>query len=283
MGLARLSLEEEGLSSGTIIVRLARSRKEIEAAQRLRYTVFYDECGAKPSAEMEAARMEISELDFVADHLIVLDTARAEDDQVVGNYRLLRDDAAKRYGKFYSQDEFDISKLLNSGQSSLELGRSCVHKDYRTRPVLELLWQGIAEYVMYHDVRYLFGCPSFMGTTDPDSIANELSYLYHYHLAPEDIRAKSLDSVYVDMNRMPKDQVDVKKALANLPALIKSYLRIGVMVGDGAFVDHQFNSVDVFVAFDMGMLTEKYRRHYERAVSGEFTQGQTTVTKTLVS
>lgn len=283
MALARFSLSEEGLSSGNISVRMAKSRAEIEEAQRLRYTVFYEECGAKPSPEMEKAKMEISELDFVADHLVVLDKTRAPGDQVVGNYRLLRDDAAQRYGKFYSQDEFDISKLIASGQPSLELGRSCVHKDYRTRPVLELLWQGIAEYVMHHEIRYLFGCPSFMGTTNPDDLANELSYLYHYHLAPEAIRARSLDSVYVNMNRMPKEKVDVKKALANLPALIKSYLRIGVMVGDGAFIDHQFNSVDVFVTFDMAMLTEKYRRHYERAVQGEFTQGQTGVTKTLVS
>lgn len=283
MALARFSLSEEGLTSGFITVRLAKSRAEIEEAQRLRYVIFYEECGAKPTPEMEKARKEISELDFVADHLIVLDTARAAGDQVVGNYRLLRDDAAQRYGKFYSQDEFDISKLIASGQPSLELGRSCVHKDYRTRPVLELLWQGIAEYVMHHEIRYLFGCPSFFGTTDPDDVANELSYLYHYHLAPEEIRARSLDTVYVNMNRMPKDKVDVKAALANLPALIKSYLRIGVMVGDGAFIDHQYNSVDVFVTFDMAMLTEKYRRHYERAVQGEFTQGQTGVTKTLVS
>lgn len=283
MPLARLTLEEEGLSSGSITVRLARSRGEIEEAQRLRYNVFYEECGARPTDEMAQKRMEISELDFVADHLIVLDNARSSGERVVGNYRLLRDDAASRYGKFYSQDEYNIDRLLASKMRLLELGRSCVHADYRTRPVLELLWQGIAEYVMYHDVRYLFGCPSFMGTNDVNSLANELSYLYHYHLAPEAIRARTLDHLYVSMNILPKDQVDTKAALHRLPALIKSYLRIGVMVGDGAFVDTQFNSVDVFVTFDMEKLTEKYRRHYERAVQGEFLQGRTDITKTLVS
>jgi putative hemolysin len=283
MALARFNLEEGGLSSKNITVRLAKSRGEIEAAQRLRYEVFYEECGAKPTEEMRATRMEISELDFVADHLIVLDTDLAEGEQVVGNYRLLRGDAAKRYGKFYSQDEFNIDKLLQSGENLLELGRSCVHQDYRTRPVLELLWQGIAEYVMHHEVRFLFGCPSFMGTTDPQSIANELSYLYHFHLAPENLRARTLDHLYVSMNLMPKEKVNEKAALANLPALIKSYLRIGVMVADGAFIDHQFNSVDVFVAFDMARLTERYKRHYERAIGGEFKQGKTGVTKTLVS
>lgn len=283
MPLARLSLEEEGLSSGSIIVRLARSRGEIEEAQRLRYNVFYEECGARPTDDMAQKRMEISELDFVADHLIVLDTARPSGERVVGNYRLLRDDAASRYGKFYSQDEFNIDRLLATNTRLLELGRSCVHADYRTRPVLELLWQGIAEYVMYHDVRYLFGCPSFMGTNDVHSLANELSYLHHYHLAPEEVRARTLDHLYVSMDLMPKEQVDTKAALHKLPALIKSYLRIGVMVGDGAFVDTQFNSVDVFVTFDLERLTEKYRRHYERAVQGEFLQGKTDVTKTLVS
>ena len=283
MPLARLSLEEEGLAHKNITVRLARSRSEIEAAQALRYSVFYDECGAKPTPEMEAVRMEMSELDIVADHLIVVDTNLPVENQIVGNYRLLRSDAAARYGKFYSQDEFNIDKLMGTGERLLELGRSCVHKDYRTRPVLELLWQGLAEYVMYHDIRYLFGCPSFMGTTDPRSIANELSYLYHNYLAPENIRAKTLPSVYVDMNILPKNMVDERKALSKLPALIKSYLRIGVMVGDGAFIDHQFNSVDVFVTFDMEALTEKYRRHFEVAAREEFTQGKTGVTKTLVS
>lgn len=283
MPLARLSLEDEGLAHKNICVRLARSKAEIEEAQSLRYIVFYDECGAKPTAEMEAVRKEISELDMVADHLIVLDKNLPEGQQVVGNYRLLKSDAAKRYGKFYSQDEYNITGLLNTGERLLELGRSCVHSSYRTRPVLELLWQGIAEYVMYHDVRYLFGCPSFMGTTDPQSLSNELSYLYHYHLAPEAIRARTLDNVYVDMNMMPKNKVNERKALNALPALIKSYLRIGVMVGDGAFVDHQFNSVDVFVTFDMNALTEKYRRHFEGAAREEFSRGQTGVTKTLVS
>ena len=283
MPLARLSLEEEGLAHKNITVRLARSKSEIEEAQALRYAVFYDECGSKPTPEMEAVRREMSELDIVADHLIVVDNNMAEGAKVVGNYRLLRSDAAKRYGKFYSQDEFNIDKLLGTGARLVELGRSCVHKDYRTRPVLELLWQGIAEYVMYHDIRYLFGCPSFMGTTDPQSLSNELSYLYHFHLAPENIRARTLDDLYVDMNMMPKNKVDERKALSRLPALIKSYLRIGVMVGDGAFVDYQFNSVDVFVTFDMEALTEKYRRHFEVAAREEFTRGQTGVTKTLVS
>lgn len=283
MPLARLSLEEEGLAYKNIIVRLATSPSEIEEAQALRYTVFYDECGAKPTPEMEAARKEMSDLDEVADHLIVLDKTLPDGAQIVGNYRLLRSEAAQKFGKFYSQDEFNIDKLLATGAPLLELGRSCVHKDYRTRPVLELLWQGLAEYVSYHNIRYLFGCPSFMGTTDPQSLANELSYLYHFHLAPDNIRARTLDNLYVDMNMLPKNKVDERKALSKLPALIKSYLRIGVMVGDGAFIDHQFNSVDVFVTFDMDALTEKYRRHFEVAAREEFTQGQTGVTKTLVS
>lgn len=270
MTTPHFAIEGEGLSSGNVVVRLARSRAEIEAAQRLRYEVFYRECGATASPEMERAQAEFSDLDWVADHLIVVDTSLAADAQVVGNYRLLRNESAQRFGKFYSQDEFNIAPLLATGENLLELGRSCVHKDYRTRPVLELLWQGIAEYVMHHDVRYLFGCPSFVGTTDPDSIAHELSYLYHHHLAPPHLRVRTLDPFFVPINRLTADQVDVKRALAKMPPLLKSYLRIGVMVGEGAFIDHQFNSVDVFVTFDMAQMTERYKRHYERAVGGQF-------------
>ncbi len=102
-----------------------------------------------------------------------------------------------------------------------------------------------------------------MGTVDADALSNELSYLYHYHLAPESLRARTLDDKFVEMNRMPKARVDVKKAISNIPPLIRSYLRIGVMVSDGAFIDHQFNSVDVFITFDMAQITEKYKRHYK--------------------
>ncbi len=263
MSSSAFTLETEGLSSGSICVRLAKSRSEIEAAQKLRYTVFYEECGAEPDETTKTSKMEVSDLDFVADHLIVLDTALPEGQQVVGNYRLLRKEAAERFGKFYSEDEYNIDCLLECGDNLLELGRTCVHKDYRTRPVLELLWQGIADYVMHYDIRYLFGCASFMGTTDADSLANELSYLYHHHLAPETLRARTLDDKFVEMNRMPKDEVDVKAAMSKIPPLIRSYLRIGVMVSDGAFIDHQFNSVDVFITFDMARLTDKYKKHYK--------------------
>lgn len=256
-------LLHDGLHHGDISVRLAQSQDEIKAAQRLRYQVFYEECGAEPSAQDRAVKMEISDIDDIADHLIVVDHTRPHNDQVVGNYRLFRKDQAARYGQFYSQSEYDISGLINSGEELLEMGRTCIHKLYRTKPVLNLLWKGLAVYVGHYNIRYLFGCASFMGTVTPDNIAQELSYLYHYHLAPSSIRAKALDAHYVPMNMISKEDLDKKAATIKIPTLIKSYLKAGGVVSDGAFIDTQFNAVDVFMTFDIHDMDQTYRSYYE--------------------
>ena len=128
-----------------ISVKLTRDPAEIEAAQRLRYQVFYEEYAAKPNNEMAIARLDFDDFDEYADHLIVTDHERG--DKIVGTYRLLQQDAAKRIGQFYSSDEYDLTPLLNSNHNLLELGRSCVLPEYRTKPVLNLLWEGIADYI----------------------------------------------------------------------------------------------------------------------------------------
>ena len=169
-----------------ISVRLAETQEDIEAAQRLRYKVFYEELNATPTEEMAKARRDINEFDAVADLLVVTDTRLGDGaENIVGTYRLLRQDIAEKYGHFYTSDEFDIAPLVNSGASLLELGRSCVLEPYRTRPVLQKMWGGIAEYVAEHNIGLMFGCASFPGT-DVDAIAEQLSYMHHYHLASED-------------------------------------------------------------------------------------------------
>ncbi len=247
-----------------ISVRVATSDAEIKAAQRLRYEVFFEEFNAKPTPEMAALRLDIDEYDSFADHVIVVDNSGPEE-KIIGTYRLLKRDKAEEHGQFYSSSEYNLSPLLNSGASLLELGRSCVLLEYRTRPVLQLLWQGIADYISDHNIGILFGCASLPGT---DVKAHEvaLSYLHHYHLAPESLRPRTLEKHYINMNILPKDAINAREAFNNLPPLLKGYLRAGASVGDGAFIDQQFGTIDVFILVQTHMLSKKYRQHYERKI-----------------
>lgn len=243
---------------GSLEVRLARSPQEIDAAQALRYRIFYEEMKARPTAEMAARRRDCDPFDGICDHLLVLDHARPGD-PVVGTYRLLRRSVADRLERpFYTSGEYDIAKILAQPGELLELGRSCVDADYRNRATMQLLWRGIAAYVLGNDITLMFGCASFPGT-EPDVLALPLSYLYRFHLAPEAMRPRALPDLYVAMDRIPKDAIDARAALLSLPPLIKGYLRLGGFVGDGAFIDRQFNTTDVCIIVKTDLVTTKYR------------------------
>ncbi|MCA8909490.1 MAG: GNAT family N-acetyltransferase [Rhodospirillaceae bacterium] len=250
--------------SGDLEVRLAHSDAEIEAAQRLRFHIFYREMAAKPTAEMAASGRDFDAFDPFADHLLVLDHARGEGaDAVVATYRLLRRVNAERAGHFYTADEYEIGQLLAQPGEILELGRSCVSADYRTGAVMQLLWRGIATYVFHYDIGIMFGCASLPGV-DPEELAMPLSYLYHNHLAPPELRTRAVDSRYTPMDQVPADQLDRKAALRGLPPLIKGYLRLGGYVGDGAVVDPQFHTTDVCIIVKTDLVTQRYYKHYER-------------------
>ena len=251
----------------TVVVRLAATPEEIEATQHLRYKVFYEEFHAVATPDMRRLRRDFDDYDTFADHLIVIDEAIADPMQrIVGTYRLLRREAAQAYGRFYTSNEFDIGLLTRSDASLLELGRSCVLAEYRTRPVLQLLWQGITEYMIDHDIDLLFGCASFPGT-DPKAIERELSYLYNFHLAPPALRPRALAERYVEMDTLPREQINPKEIFAGLPPLIKGYLRVGATIGQGAIVDRQWNSIDVCIVMPLQQVADRYRRHYSRKVN----------------
>lgn len=247
-----------------VSVRLAQTHGEIEAAQRLRYQVFYEEYAAKPDAKMAASRLDIDDYDEFADHLIVIDRSSGIE-KIVGTYRLLRQELAEKYGQFYSSSEYDLSPILKSDDKLLELGRSCVLPEFRTRPVLQLLWQGIADFITENKIDLMFGCAS-LHSTDIKSISKPLSYLHHYHLAPEHVRVRALKGQYINMNIIPKDELEPRKAFASLPPLIKGYLRVGATVGDGAVIDEQFNTTDICIIMQTIELTARYRKHYERKI-----------------
>lgn len=246
-----------------VSIRLAQSAEEVTAAQRLRYKVFYEEFHAIADEETARTHLDADEFDAITDHLIVLDKELPDGDQIVGTYRLLRQPVAEKFGKFYTSGEFNVDPLLAQYKSVLELGRSCVLPAYRTRPVLQKLWQGIAQYVMEHRIDLMFGCGSLYGI-NPEDIAAELSYLHHYHLADASVRPVAQPHRYVNMNLIPKEEIDAKTTFMKLPPLIKGYLRIGASIGDGAVIDSQWNSIDVCIVMPTSLVTEKYMKHYQR-------------------
>ena len=254
----------EELRANNLGLRLAESPAEVEAAQALRFKIFYDEMGARADAETAAAGRDADAFDAVADHLLVLDHDLGDGPAaVVGTYRLIRRAAAAKLGRFYSESEYDIAPLLAYPGEVMELGRSCVAAPYRTRGTLQLLWRGIAGYVYRYRIDLMFGCASLPGT-DLDALAPQLTYLHANHLAPPALRPRALASRHVPMDRMPLGAAETRAALNDLPPLIKGYLRLGGFVGDGAVIDAQFNTTDVCIVVKTDLVTEKYAKHYER-------------------
>lgn len=275
LAVSRQSLLFDGIRHGQMEVRLARCEAEIRAAQTLRYKVFYGEMGARPSAEMIAEGRDFDRFDAYCDHLVVID--HAESGRVVGTYRLLRQSVAERHGGFYTATEFDVAKLMEVPGEIMELGRACVDTSHRNRPAtMQLLWRGIATYTVHYDVKILFGCASLPGT-DPQAIAGALSYLYYNHLAPEHLRARALPDRYNRMDLLPPREVDDQAAVAELaerttlsalPPLIKGYLRVGGLIGDGAVIDQEFQTTDICIIVVTDRLTAKYFNHYIRTGDG---------------
>jgi putative hemolysin len=241
-------------------VRLAQSAAEIDAAQALRYRVFYEEMGAQANAEMAARRRDFDRFDTDCDHLLVIDHAQGA---VVGTYRLIRRGAAQRHGGFYSAAEYDLRALPDYPGEILELGRSCTDASARTGPAAKLMWRAISAYVFHYRIELMFGCASLSGT-DPDALGLPLSYLHHFHRAPDALCVRALPERYVAMDRLAKEAIDPAQAQAVLPPLIKGYLRLGGFVGDGAVIDPQFNTTDVAIVVKTDLVSDRYYRHYER-------------------
>lgn len=259
---------------GSLELRLATTRREIRAAQSLRYRVFYDEMSAVAPVHLRLIRRDKDAFDRVCDHLLVIDNDRltgppgARRPSVVGTYRLLRQDVAERNFGFYSASEFDIAPLIarHQGQRFLELGRSCVLAPYRNRKTVELLWQGIWAYVLHHSIDVLIGCASLEGT-EPDKLRHELSFLHHFARPHQDWAAGAHPDRFSTMDLMPKEDVDAKRALGLLPPLVKAYLRVGARIGDGAVVDHAFGTTDVLIILRVSDIEPRYITYYGTAAN----------------
>lgn len=251
-------------------LRLAEAPGDLLGAQRLRYRVFVQELGADGPMVDHAAGVERDAFDPLFDHLILVDNRLPADagDHVVGAYRLLPSDRLAPGGRFYSEDEFDLTALRGSGRKLLELGRTCVHPAHRGGAAMFLLWNGLAEYVLARGIEVLFGAASFHGT-DPAALAMPLSWLYHHHLAPAELRVVARGPGRAEMNLIPAAGLNRAAAMAAMPALIKAYLRLGGTVGDGAWIDRPFNTTDVCLTMDTARMSLRHRDFYTRKKAPE--------------
>jgi len=254
---------------GSLEVRLATTTHEIRQAQKLRFKVFYEEMSAVPRGASLLSRRDIDDYDALCDHLLVLDhevrdrPLRPAKPEVVGTYRLLRQEVADRHWGFYTAGEYDIAPLIEVHRDLrfLELGRSCVLKPYRNKRTVELLWHGIWAYVLHHRIDVMIGCGSLEGT-DPQKLALPLSFLHHFASAPPEWQASALPERHVAMDILSRDAVDPKAALHALPPMIKGYLRLGARFGHGAVIDRQFGTTDVLVILPVSAINPRYIDHF---------------------
>jgi putative hemolysin len=254
---------------GNLEVRLALTTRDIRRAQRLRFKVFYEEMGATPDARAFVVRRDIDPFDRICDHILVIDREGKVNKfgqrkpKVVGTYRLLRSEVAAAHGvDFYTAGEFDLSGFLarHRQERLLELGRSCVLKPYRNKRTVELLWHGVWSYVLHHRIDVMFGCASFEGT-DPARFAMPLAFLDAHASGDPAHRVRALSWNYQPMGVAGSD-IDLKTAMKSLPPLIKGYLRLGATFGDGAVVDRQFGTTDVFVQLRVKDIDPRYVEYY---------------------
>lgn len=247
------------LTDPNLIVRLAETPEDVRLAERLRYDVFVDELGGSGPMVDHVARRERDAFDEVADHLLLQDLRRPG--KVVGAYRLIGEAAAREASGYYSEGEYDLTPLKASGRRLLELGRSCLHPEYRGGSAMLRLWQGLGAYVVDQRIDVLFGVASFHGN-DVTPFAEALSDLHHRFLAPPEMRVRARAESFQRMDLVPVDQIDRAAAMRATPALIKAYLRLGGRVGEGAFIDRDFNTIDVCLVMDTAAMSTATRARY---------------------
>ncbi|MBX2855738.1 MAG: GNAT family N-acetyltransferase [Rhodobacteraceae bacterium] len=271
---------------GRYTVRLAETEDEVAAAQALRYQVFVEEMGAKASPEDIALKRERDRFDPFCDHLVLVDEGEPQEaaekggeaetptrgvgpTEIVGVYRLLRSSVARNgVGDapgpgFYTSGEYDLSKIEAHPGETLELGRSCVAAHHRGTAAMQLLWLALSQYIIIHKIDVMFGTASFHGS-EIEPLKIPLSFLHHNYLAPVDLRPRAVEGHYVDMNLMPEEEAPRVEAMRLMPALMKGYLRLNGFVGDGAYIDYEFNTVDVCLVMDTEKISDRYKKFYER-------------------
>ncbi|MBP1804354.1 GNAT family N-acetyltransferase [Rubellimicrobium aerolatum] len=242
-------------------LRLATGGPDVAAAQRLRHEVFVEELGGSGGGLTDPARrIEADRHDPHAIHLLLVDAMRGG--RLAGTTRVLTRAGAAAAGGFASEAEFDLAPLLGSGRRPIEVGRTCLHPDYRGGAALHHLWQGLAGVVAEEGADVLFGLASFPGT-DPAPLAPALAFLEGEHPAPAELRPRS--RAPLDLELPPAGAFDRREAVLAIPPLVKAYLRLGAGVAEGAFLDRAFRCIDVCMVLDATRLAPRARATYGRA------------------
>lgn len=242
-----------------LFVRVARSEEEIQAAQRLRFRIFTEEFGASLQTEIEG--LDVDRYDAHCDHLLVIDNVSA---QVIATTRLLNDTAATICGGFYSEGEFDLDNITGLPGKKLEVGRTCVHRDYRNGATLALLWSGIARYVLDHDYDYLLGCGSISVADGFEEAWAITSRTHQTHLIQESMRVfprNALPHNAVEADKL-NTRVTAPPGKVMIPPLIKAYLRLGARIGGDPCWDPHFQCADLFILLEVNALESRYARHF---------------------
>jgi putative hemolysin len=227
--------------------------------------VFCLEENASATEEQKNLGEEYDAYDTYADYMAVFHNGK-----IVGTYRIIDRDAAEKMGGFYTESEFNLSKIKKVNGNIAEMSRACVDKDYREDGlVIRLLWAGLCEYVVKRKIVVLFGVPSFVGT-NPANSAQALSYLYYNHLSPSRLLATvlkenldpSIDPRMTQMNILPRVFVNEEEAKKQMTPLIKGYLRLGASFGRGVFIDKGFGTYDVFVLVQTKNIDKTFQKHF---------------------
>lgn len=230
-------------------VGLARCETEILEAQKLRYRVFAEEMGARLNTRTPGIDRDI--YDPYCEHLVVRDEDAG---RIVGTYRVLSPAAARKVGGYYSENEFDLTRLTHLRSRIVEIGRSCIDADYRSGAVITLLWAGLARYMQDNGYDYLIGCASISMADGGHTAASLYNRLKESHLAPLEYRV---------FPRCPLPLTHLRGDLeAEIPPLIKGYLRAGAWICGEPAWDPDFNTADLPVLLPMSQVDNKYARHF---------------------
>lgn len=260
---------DAALERSELAVELAASAEDVRAFQRLRFEVFGLEMGAR--LESEAEGIDRDHYDDFCHHLLVRDHATG---RIVGGTRILTDGQARLAGGFYSEGEFDLSTLLPLPGRVMEIGRTCIHRDYRHGGAIGVLWSGLARFMLMNRFDYMMGCAS-IGMADGGYQAHALmARVREKHLAPQGLRV----TPRLPLPALPGDG-EIKP---HVPPLLKAYLRLGVYVCGEPCWDPDFNVADIFVLLDVNRLDARYERHFVQRAAGELKRGDDAPVATLV-
>jgi putative hemolysin len=231
-----------------LYISIARNPAEIAEAQRLRYKVFAEEMGAQLSG---TDGLDIDDFDDYCDHLLVREGATH---QVIGTYRILSPQKANEAGGYYSASEFDLSRLSHLFSSTVELGRACVHQDYRNGATITMLWAGLANYMQMHNYEYMIGCASVPIHDGGHMAASLYNKLKDDYLSPPEYRV--FPRIALPIEALNKDTQVI------CPPLIKGYLRLGAYICGEPAWDAYFNTADMLVMLPLSKINSRYASHF---------------------